>query len=138
MYNMEIMVDASTLICIILNEPEKQKIIALTEEAELVAPEMLSFEIGNALSRMHKRHRLTEEQVINAYTLYETLPLRIVKVDMKKALKLSCKYDIYAYDAYYLEASYRLKLPLLTLDGPMKNHGKDMKIDILEVKNEDI
>jgi hypothetical protein len=26
MYNMEIMVDASTLICIILNEPEKQQI----------------------------------------------------------------------------------------------------------------
>jgi predicted nucleic acid-binding protein len=53
---------------------------------------------------------------------------------MKKALKLSCQYDIYAYDAYYLETSHRLKLPLLTLDGPMKNHGKDMKIAVLEVK----
>jgi predicted nucleic acid-binding protein len=135
---MEIMVDASTLICIILNEPEKQEILALTEESELVAPEMISFEIGNVLSRMYKRHRLTEEQIIKAYLLYESLPLRIVKVDMKKALILSCKYGIYAYDAYYLETSYRLKLPLLTLDGPMKNHGKYMKIDILEVKNEDI
>jgi predicted nucleic acid-binding protein len=134
MYNMEIMVDASTLICIILNEPEKQEIIALTGESEIVVPEMISFEIGNALSRMYKRHRLNEEQIINAYMLYEALPLRIVKVDMKKALKLSCKYDIYAYDAYYLETAYRLKLPLLTLDGPMKKHGKSMKINILEVR----
>jgi predicted nucleic acid-binding protein len=131
---MEIMVDASALICIILNEPEKKEIVALTVEAEIVAPEMISFEIGNALSRMYKRHRLTEEQVIKAYMLYEALPLRIVKVDMKKALKLSCQYDIYAYDACYLETAYRLKLPLLTLDGPMKSHGKNMKIAVLEVK----
>jgi predicted nucleic acid-binding protein len=66
------------------------------------------------------------------------LPLRLVKIDMKKALKLSCKYNIYAYDAYYLETAYRLKLPLLTLDGPMKNNGRNMKIDILEVENENI
>jgi predicted nucleic acid-binding protein len=97
---MEIMVDASTIICIILNEPEKQRIITTTEGAELTAPEIIPFEIGNALSRMYKRHRLNEEQIIRAYTLYETLPLRIVKVNMEKALKLSCKYNIYAYDAY--------------------------------------
>jgi predicted nucleic acid-binding protein len=133
MYNMELMVDASTLICIILNEPEKKKIISLTEGAELVTPEMISFEIGNALSRMYKRHRLNADQIIKSYTLFESLPLRLVKVDMVKALKLSCKYNIYAYDAYYLETAYRFKFPLLTLDGPMKNNGKDMKIDILEV-----
>jgi predicted nucleic acid-binding protein len=52
---------------------------------------------------------------------------------MKKALKLSCKYTIYACDAYYLETSYRLNLPLLTLDGAMRNNGKDMRINILEV-----
>jgi predicted nucleic acid-binding protein len=131
---MEIMVDASTIICIILNEPEKQKIISLTEGAELAAPEMISFEIGNALSRMYKKHRLNEEQIIKAYTLYKALPLRIIKVDMIKALELSCKYGIYAYDAYYLEASYRLNLSLLTLDGQMKSNGRDMKIDILEVQ----
>ncbi|MDR1445756.1 MAG: type II toxin-antitoxin system VapC family toxin, partial [Treponema sp.] len=124
---MEIMVDAGTIICIILNEPEKQRIITLTESAELAVPEMIPFEIGNALSRMYKRNRLNEEQIIRAYALYETLPLRIVKVNMTKALKLSCKYNIYAYDAYYLETSYRLNLPLLTLDGQMKNNGKDMK-----------
>jgi predicted nucleic acid-binding protein len=135
---MELMVDASVLICIILNEPEKKKIIALTEGMALVSPEAISFEIGNALSRMYKKHRLNEEQIIKSYELFNSLPLRLVKVDMVAALKLSCKYTIYAYDAYYLEAAYRLSLPLLTLDGPMKNTGKDMKIDILEVQNESI
>jgi predicted nucleic acid-binding protein len=135
---MELIVDASALICIILNEPEKNAIISLTEGVELVSPEMISFEIGNALSRMYKRHRLNDKQIIKSYELFESLPLRLVKVDMVKALALSCKYNIYAYDAYYLETAYRLKLPLLTLDGPMKNTGKDMKIDVLEVQNENI
>jgi predicted nucleic acid-binding protein len=135
---MELMVDASALICIILNEPEKNEIISLTEGVELVSPETIPFEIGNALSRMYKRHRLTDKQIIKSYELFESLPLRLVKVDMAKALTLSCKYSIYAYDAYYLETAYRLRLPLLTLDGPMKNTGKDMKIDILEVQNENI
>ncbi|MDR1147742.1 MAG: type II toxin-antitoxin system VapC family toxin [Spirochaetaceae bacterium] len=133
MYNMELMIDASVLICIILNEPEKKKVISLTEETELVSPEIISFEIGNALSRMYKKHRLNEEQIVKSYELFETLPLRFVKVDMAKALKLSCKYSIYAYDAYYLETAYRLKLPLLTLDVLMKNTGKHINIDILEV-----
>jgi predicted nucleic acid-binding protein len=75
------------IIYIILNEPEKQKIIALTEDVELVAPEMIAFEIGNALSRMYKKHRLTGEQIVKAYTLYKALPLRIVKVDMINALR---------------------------------------------------
>jgi predicted nucleic acid-binding protein len=71
---MEIMVDAGTILCIILNEPEKQRIISVTEGAELTAPEMIPFEIGNALSRMYKKHQLNEEQIIRAYTLYESLP----------------------------------------------------------------
>jgi predicted nucleic acid-binding protein len=41
---------------------------------------------------------------------------------------------MYAYDAYYLDTAYRLKLPLLTLDGGMKEKAKDMKINLLEVK----
>jgi predicted nucleic acid-binding protein len=130
---MEIMVDASILICIILNEPEKKKIISLTEGVDLVSPEMISFEVGNAFSRMYKRHRLNEDQITKSYKLFESLPLRLVKVDMIKALKLSCKYNIYAYDAYYLETAYRLKIPLLTLDGPMKSNGINMNIDVLEV-----
>jgi uncharacterized protein with PIN domain len=35
---MKVVVDASVFICIILNEPEKQKIITVTEGAELVSP----------------------------------------------------------------------------------------------------
>jgi predicted nucleic acid-binding protein len=61
-----------------------------------------------------------------------------VEVNIENALNIACKYNIYAYDAYYLEAALRLKLPLLTLDKPMKNIAKKMHLDILEENDENI
>jgi predicted nucleic acid-binding protein len=130
---MELVLDASALMCIILNEPEKGQIVALTKNAEIVSPDVISFEVGNALSRMVKKHKINEEQVLKAYSLFETIPMRIVKTDVHKALIISCKYNLYAYDAYYLETAQRLALPLLTLDGSMKDRAKLMNIDLLEV-----
>ena len=49
----------------------------------------------------------------------------------EKALKIACKYKIYAYDAYYLEIAHRLKIPLVTFDSTMKKIGLDLKIQIL-------
>jgi predicted nucleic acid-binding protein len=62
----------------------------------------------------------------------------MVEVDMESALKIACKYGIYAYDAYYLEMARRLKLPLLTFDGPMKQVGYKLKLEMVEEKNENL
>jgi len=58
--------------------------------------------------------------------------IEIKKIDIEKALKIACKYKIYAYDAYYLEIASRLKLPLITFDGSMKKVGLDLKINIVD------
>jgi len=52
---MKIVADTNTFIAVALNEPEKDMIIRLTEGYDLVAPEVLPFEIGNALTAMMKR-----------------------------------------------------------------------------------
>ena len=52
---------------------------------------------------------------------------------MHKALKIFCQYEMYAYDAYYLEATHRLKLTLLTMDNGMKDKAKNMNIELVEV-----
>jgi predicted nucleic acid-binding protein len=84
---------------------------------------------------------LTKEEVLLAYKKFTSIPLRIIEIDISKALEIACKYNIYAYDAYYLEVAYRKKLPLITFDGPMKNVGLNLNINFLEEernKNEDI
>jgi len=124
--------DASAIMAVILSEPNKGKVIKLTENAVLLSPEVISFEIGNALINLLKKRKITEEKLLEAYKIYVSLPIRNIKVDIEKALKIACKYNIYAYDAYYLETAYRLKLPLITFDELMKKIGLELKINILE------
>ncbi len=130
---MEIIADANVFLSVILNEPDREKIISYTKDCELVSPEILPYEIGNALSAMMKRNRLNKEQVLQSYTIFESIPLRLVKVNIDKALSISCKYNLYAYDAYYLEAAYRLKMPLLTFDKKMKSSGIDLNIETMGI-----
>ena len=129
---MKVLLDASAIMAVILNEPNRNTVIALTENATLLSSEVISFEIGNALINLFKKRKITEEELLAVYGDYTTIPIDIIKVDIEKALKIACKYKIYAYDAYYLEVAKRLKLPLITFDGLMKKIGLDLKINIME------
>jgi predicted nucleic acid-binding protein len=128
----DILLDASEIMAVVLNEPNKGIVIRLTKGSTLLSPAIISFEIGNALISLFKRHKLSELEVIEAYENFKKMPIRTLEIDMVKALKISCKYNIYAYDSYYLETASRLKLPLITFDETMVSVGKSMKINILE------
>jgi predicted nucleic acid-binding protein len=129
---MKVLLDASAIMAVILNEPNRDTVIALTENATILSPEVISFEIGNALINLFKKRKITEEELFTAYRNYTVIPIENIKVDIEKALKIACKYKIYAYDAYYLEIANRLKLPLITFDRSMKKVGLDLKIKITE------
>ncbi|MDR2101073.1 MAG: type II toxin-antitoxin system VapC family toxin [Treponema sp.] len=136
---MNILLDASVIMAIILNEPNKDTAIKLTKSSILLSPGMISYEIGNALISLYKRHKLRKDEVIEAYHDFENIPIRVLEVSMERALEISCKYNIYAYDAYYLETAKRLKLPLITFDISMRNVALDMNIPVLtEKQNENI
>ena len=141
---MDILLDASAIMTIILNEPNREMVVNLTENSTLLSPDIISFEIGNALSNLFKRHKITEKELFEAYGYFSSIPVRTVDVNIEKALKIACKYFMYAYDAYYLEVALRLKLPLITFDEQMKNAALNLKITVLdkpagmEEKNESI
>ncbi|GHT11219.1 twitching motility protein PilT [Bacteroidia bacterium] len=130
---MEAIADANIFLAVILNEPERDRIIELTKGIELVSPDIIPYEIGNALSAMLKRHKLDATQIRRSFTIFEVIPMRLVQVDILQALGLTCKFNIYAYDAYYLEVAQRLGLPLLTLDREMKNNARKLNIKLLEI-----
>ena len=135
---MNVLIDASALMPVLVDEPEKEYIINVTRNCELVAPSMLPYEIGNALTRLKRRQILDDKQIMAAYSDFKRIPLRLLEVDIENALKIACKYAIYAYDAYYLEMASRLRLPLLTLDRLMKDVALKLKLIVLEEENEDI
>lgn len=129
---MKIVADTNTFIAVALNEPEKGKIIKLTEGHDLIAPDVLPFEIGNALTAMMKKSVLKKEELESAWEIVQQIPVDLRHTDIKSALRIAIKFNIYAYDAYFLECAGNLRSPLLTLDLGMQRIAQEMGITILE------
>jgi predicted nucleic acid-binding protein len=129
---MKIIADTNTFIAVALNEPEKDKIIQLTEGHDLIAPDVLPFEIGNALTAMMKKNALKKEEIESAWEIIQQIPVDLRHTNIKSALSIAIKYNLYAYDAYFLECAENLRSPLLTLDLGMRKVAREMGITILE------
>jgi len=129
---MKIVADTNTFIAVALEEPEKRKIIQFTVGKDLVAPEVLPFEVGNALTAMVKKRVLDPNEIISAWYAVQTIPVELRRVDIQAALGLAVQFNIYAYDAYFIECAVSLRCPILTLDHRMKMVARDVGIRILE------
>jgi len=129
---MNIISDTNIFLAVALDEPEKDRIIQVTSGVNIVSPEILPYEIGNALSAMVKRKRLTAKEALQAQIKTNFIPVRLVSTDIQKTLELAIKFNIYAYDAYFLQCAKTLVYPLFTFDKRMKQVANELNIELLE------
>ena len=129
---MEIISDTNIFLAVILEEPEKDNIIQLTAQSNVVSPEILPYEIGNALTAMVKRKQLTREEALAVFEASKSIRVRLLTVDIEKALRIALDHNIYAYDACFLQCALHLSCPLLTLDKRMKVVAHALDIQVLE------
>ena len=129
---MNLVADTNIFLAIALDEPQKGHIIEATSDAVLSAPEILPYEIGNALSAMIKRGRISKVEALAAEKAANLIPVRLVSIDIQKALELAIEYNIYAYDAYFLFCAKSLTQSLMSLDKRMKQVAHDLGINVLE------
>lgn len=129
---MDIVSDTNIFLAVIFNEPEKDNIIQLTAGNDAIAPEILPYEIGNALSAMIKRKQITPEEALQAQESVNTIPVRLMSIDITQSLQLAIDFNIYAYDAYFLQCAINHSCSLLTLDNGLKKVAKQLNITILE------
>ena len=130
---MKIVADTNTFLAVALNEPEKSQIIKLTSGHELIAPDVLPFEIGNALTAMMRRHVLDADEITTAWDSVQSIRVELYRTNIRAALEIAVCFNIHAYDAYFLECASSLKLPLLTLDRRLRETALRNKIKIIEV-----
>jgi predicted nucleic acid-binding protein len=57
---MEILMDVCAIMAVIVKEPERDLVIQLTQDAVMISPNMVSYEIANALTKMMKKKLLKE------------------------------------------------------------------------------
>ena len=113
---MKIVVDTSVIVAVIANEPEKTALIEMTRGSELVAPQSVHWEIGNAFSAMLKRKRLTSGEATRALKVYGRIQIRFLDVELEQSLRIADEQGIYAYDAYVLRCAQKHRSPLISLD----------------------
>lgn len=130
---MDMVIDTSVILAVIVNEPEKETLVELTTGADLIVPHSVHCEIGNAFSAMLRRGRIAIEQATEAIRLYQQIPLRFVEVELETSLKLAAALDIYAYDAYLIRCALRYQAPLISLDHNLVRAAKEMKARVIEV-----
>ena len=130
---MECVVDASILVAVLLNEPEKGRIIELTEDADLVAPGCVPWEIANALSAMLRRDRISTDVARSLFGTFEQIPIRYVSVEFGNVLQLCGDHSLYAYDAHYLDCAQRHHIPILSLDKRLRQVAVELRIPTPEI-----
>lgn len=132
---MKVVVDTSVLIAVALGEPERDGLIRAADGHNLIAPDALSCEIGNALSAMVKKRILFADEVPAAWEAVQAIPVELRPIDFLSALEIAVRFRAYAYDAYYLDCALRLRAPLLTLDRTMKRIAGELFIPVLEYES---
>ena len=130
---MEIIIDTSALIAVIVGEPERDIIVDITAGNNLIGPGSIPWEIGNAFSAMFKQKRLTIQEAEKGVAIFKSIPLRYIEPDFINSLKISKKTNMYVYDAYFLDCAMRYNAPLLTLDKKLEAMANKLNIQTLEV-----
>ena len=73
------------------------------------------------------------EEAIEAIDIYQEISMEIVDVNLKDAIQLAGKYNIYAYDAYILQCAIENNIPLISLDKSLIDIAKQEGVQTIEV-----
>ena len=129
----EIIVDTSVILAALLSETEKAGLVTVTRGATLSVPPSVPWEVGNALSSLIKRRRLTAPEARRVVRAFERIPLQHVDIDLGKAVEVAAELGVYAYDAYLIEAARVRRCGLLTLDHGLRRAAQTAGVSLVEV-----
>lgn len=116
-------VDASALAALLFGEPEAEAIAERLDDARLVAPTLLGYELANICLVKSRRHPEQCSALAAGFRLRAQLAVEEVAVDHDVVLELAASTGLTAYDASYLWLSRQLDAELVTLDRQLARAG---------------
>jgi predicted nucleic acid-binding protein len=117
-------IDASAATEYLLRTPLGFKVAATTEDASLIAPELIDVEVLSVLRRAVMRREISEQRALLA--IEDLVDWSIDRISHKPLLWLAWQHrdNVSAYDAFYVAAARISNAPLLTTDGPLSRAAK--------------
>jgi predicted nucleic acid-binding protein len=128
---MEVVADASAFLAVVINEVDREWVIEKTFGYGIVSPEVLPYEIANALIAVRRKGRLADEETLKAFEMSQKIPVRLLPVRINDAMRIATKFKIYAYDAFYIQCCVEAKLPLISLDKRMCDVAENLGIKVV-------
>ncbi len=130
-----LVIDASALLAVILEEENSDTIKAALVNQSLLAPNLIRYEVANGILYSTRRSKTVNKRVLLADQLNIVWDFPVQEIPMKvwwnEAVLLVQRYDLTFYDAAYAAAASVLKIPLLTLDKMLLNVMKKEKIGFI-------
>ena len=100
----------------------------------LVVPSLWPLEVANALTVLHRRRKLTADEVRTAIEIIRELPAVIdheaASIAFTRLVDLASEHELTIYDATYIELATRRRLPLASNDARMKQAAVRSGVDL--------
>ncbi len=109
-------VDASAIAAVLFAEPESDAVSASLNQARLLAPNLIDYELANVCWKRCRRAPETAGETQQRFGQRKHLPINLVAVDSSQVAALAIATGLTAYDASYLWLARHLAAPLVTLD----------------------
>jgi predicted nucleic acid-binding protein len=127
---MSLIVDASVAVKWFAEEPYSDKAEAvLAGDDDLIAPELVLAELGNALRKKAAQGILTREQAIDALRKAPSFFVRLYPLPnlALRATEIAIDLRHPVYDCFYLALAERERCPLVTADAALLRKAKKLK-----------
>lgn len=131
---MNIVIDASAAVGLVLAMPGTETFTPLLEQAAIVtAPDLYVAEIGNALWKYRKADLLSMERCELALEQAASIPDRIESSSALylEAFALACRHLHPVYDALYLVLARRNNATILTMDRRLAALAGQLEIGVV-------
>lgn len=131
---MDIVIDTSAILAVLVAEPERDAIVVATTGHALIGPGSIPWEVGNAFTAMIKQRRIEVAEAQRGLEIFRSVPIRYVEVDLANVVSIAAEANIYAYDAYFLECATRCGAPLLTLDLSLRRVANRIGLGLIHLE----
>lgn len=128
--------DASATLAWLFNEDDKgPALLPLLRDHDLVAPSLWKLEVTNAILVRERRKIITAAQGEAYLNHLASLDVEIIAEPTNRSIselaKTARPYQLSSYDAVYLDLAMRLQVPILTMDGNLKDASKRVGLKVL-------
>lgn len=83
---------------------------------------------------MIKRKQIDKAEALSIFSITQKIPVKLVKVDIPRALSIAIAHNIYACDAYFLQSALAASCAILSLDRRLASVAKLIKIEVIQLQ----